>query len=214
MKWFEHWKEKRFQYYLDLGVRKSKLRFHQHGPDELAHYAKLAFDIQYEFPFGWKELEGIHNRTDYDLKRHTEFSGKDLTYLDEVTQRALHPVHHRDLRGADPHRARRALRDAYDEERSRGRSGSCCASTRAIAPITVGIFPLVKKDGLARAGARSSTTSCARISAPSTTRAGPSAAATAARTRSARRSASPWTTRPRRTRPSPSASATPCSRCA
>ncbi len=76
MKWFEYWKEQRFQYYLDLGVRKSKLRFHQHGPDELAHYAKLAFDIQYEFPFGWKELEGIHNRTDYDLKRHTEFSGQ------------------------------------------------------------------------------------------------------------------------------------------
>ena len=59
------------------------MRFHQHGPDELAFYAKVAFDIQYEFPFGWKELEGIHNRTDYDLRRHGEFSGKDLTYLDD-----------------------------------------------------------------------------------------------------------------------------------
>ncbi len=91
MKWFEHWKEKRFQYYLDLGVRKAKLRFHQHGPDELAFYAKVAFDIEYEFPFGWKELEGIHDRTDYDLKRHTEFSGKDLSYLDEVTKERYIP---------------------------------------------------------------------------------------------------------------------------
>ena len=77
-KWFDYWKQKRFDYYSKLGIREGKIRFSEHGPDELAHYAKKAFDIQYEFPFGWQELEGIHNRTDFDLSKHTEFSGKDL----------------------------------------------------------------------------------------------------------------------------------------
>ncbi len=114
-KWFEHWKEKRFQYYQDLGIRASKLRFHQHGPDELAHYAKLAFDIQYEFPFGWRELEGIHNRTDYDLKRHTEFSGKDLTYLDEQTKERFVPYIIETSAGLT-RTVLVVLCDAYDEE--------------------------------------------------------------------------------------------------
>ena len=134
MKWFEHWKERRFQYYLDLGVRKSKLRFHQHGPDELAHYAKLAFDIQYEFPFGWKELEGIHNRTDYDLKRHTEFSGQGPHVPGRGDPRALHPVHHRDLRGAHAHGAGRPLGCLRRGDRGRGEAGGACASIRASRP--------------------------------------------------------------------------------
>jgi glycyl-tRNA synthetase len=157
MKWFEHWKERRFQYYLDLGVRKSKLRFHQHGPDELAHYAKLAFDIQYEFPFGWKELEGIHNRTDYDLKRHTEFSGKDLTYLDEVSHERYIPYIIETSAGLT-RTVLVVLSDAYDEEEVEGENaqGGAPREKRVvlrfhprIAPITVGVFPLVKKDGLA-----------------------------------------------------------------
>jgi len=88
LKWFEIWREKRMDYYRRLGIRTEKLRWHQHGKDELAHYAKDAYDIQYEFPMGWRELEGVHNRTDYDLKRHTEFSGKDLSYLEEETRSA------------------------------------------------------------------------------------------------------------------------------
>jgi glycyl-tRNA synthetase len=147
MKWFEHWKEKRFQYYLDLGVRKSKLRFHQHGPDELAHYAKLAFDIQYEFPFGWKELEGIHNRTDYDLKRHTEFSGKDLTYLDEQTHERYIPYIIETSAGLT-RTVLVILSDAYDEETVEGEKRVVLRFHPRLAPITVGIFPLVKKDGL------------------------------------------------------------------
>ena len=147
MKWFEHWKEKRFQYYLDLGVRKSKLRFHQHGPDELAHYAKLAFDIQYEFPFGWKELEGIHNRTDYDLKRHTEFSGKDLTYLDEVSHERYIPYIIETSAGLT-RTVLVVLSDAYDEEIVEGEKRVVMRFHPRLAPITVGIFPLVKKDGL------------------------------------------------------------------
>ncbi len=147
MKWFEHWKERRLQYYLDLGVRKSKLRFHQHGPDELAHYAKLAFDIQYEFPFGWKELEGIHNRTDYDLKRHTEFSGKDLTYLDEVSHERYIPYIIETSAGLT-RTVLVVLSDAYDEEVVEGEKRVVLHFHPRIAPITVGIFPLVKKDGL------------------------------------------------------------------
>src|SRR5690606_13253101 len=89
--WFEKWKEIRFQWHLDNGVRKHKLRFHEHGPKELAHYAKAAFDVEYEFPFGWQELEGIHNRTDFDLKRHQEFSGKKLEYFDERSKERYIP---------------------------------------------------------------------------------------------------------------------------
>jgi glycyl-tRNA synthetase len=154
--WFEHWKEKRFQYYLDLGVRRSKLRFHQHGPGELAHYAKLAFDIEYEFPFGWKELEGIHNRTDYDLKRHTEYSGRDLSYLDEATKERYIPYIIETSAGLT-RTVLVVLADAYDEEVvQRPAQGEVEGEKRVvlrlhprIAPTTVGVFPLVKKDGLA-----------------------------------------------------------------
>jgi len=147
-KWFEHWKEKRLQFYLDLGVRKSKLRFHQHGPDELAHYARLAFDIQYEFPFGWKELEGIHNRTDYDLKRHMEFSGKDLTYLDEQSHERYTPYIIETSAGLT-RTVLVILSDAYDEEMVEGEKRVVLHFHPRLAPITAGIFPLVKKDGLA-----------------------------------------------------------------
>ena len=90
-KWFEYWKKERWEYYKKIGIRQDKLRFHQHGPGELAFYAKDAYDIEYEFPMGWQELEGIHNRTNYDLTRHTEFSGKDQGYLEEVTNRRFIP---------------------------------------------------------------------------------------------------------------------------
>src|SRR5690606_31518738 len=83
MDWFEKWKEWRFQWHIENGLRREKLRFHEHGPNELAHYAKAAVDIQYQFPIGWSELEGVHNRTDFDLRRHQEFSGKKLEYFDE-----------------------------------------------------------------------------------------------------------------------------------
>ena len=74
-RWFEYWREQRMAWHLSLGISRDKLRFHEHGPEELAHYAKRAFDIQYRFPFGWQEFEGIHNRTDYDLSRHQRYSG-------------------------------------------------------------------------------------------------------------------------------------------
>ncbi len=145
-KWFEYWKAERFQYYQKLGVREAKLRFHQHGPDELAHYAKIAFDIQYEFPFGWKELEGIHNRTDFDLRRHSEFSGKDLSYLDERNERFLPYVI--ETSAGLTRTVLTVLSDAYDEDEAEGEKRVVLRLHPAIAPVTVGVFPLVKKDGL------------------------------------------------------------------
>ncbi len=147
-KWFDYWKNERIQYYYKLGVRKNKLRFSQHGPDELAHYAKEAFDIQYEFPFGWQELEGIHNRTDYDLKRHTEFSNKDMSYLDEITKERYVPYIIETSAGLN-RSLLMVLSDAYDEETVEGETRVVMRLHPRLAPVTAGVFPLVKKDGLA-----------------------------------------------------------------
>jgi len=147
-KWFDYWKAERFEYYQKLGVRDSRLRFHQHGPDELAHYAKVAFDIQYEFPFGWKELEGIHNRTDFDLRRHGEFSGKDLTYLDDGRGERFTPYVIETSAGLT-RTVLTVLCDAYDEDEAEGEKRVVLRLHPAVAPVTVGVFPLVKKDGLA-----------------------------------------------------------------
>ncbi|MBN2533827.1 MAG: glycine--tRNA ligase [Spirochaetales bacterium] len=147
-KWFEHWKEKRLKYYLALGIRENKLRFKEHGPGELAHYAKKAFDIEYEFPFGWKEIEGIHNRTDYDLRRHMEYSGKDLKYLDDVTKERYIPYIIETSAGLT-RSVLVVLSDAYGEEEVEGENRTVLRFHPLIAPITIGVFPLVKKDGLA-----------------------------------------------------------------
>ena len=148
-KWFEYWKEQRWNYYVKLGIRENKLQFHQHGPDELAHYAKDAYDIQYEFPFGWKELEGVHNRTDYDLRRHAEYSGKDLNYLDEVTKERYIPYVIETSAGLT-RTVLTVLSDAYEEEQIDAKESRTVLRFHPdIAPITVGVFPLVKKDGLA-----------------------------------------------------------------
>ncbi len=146
--WFEYWKKVRWDYYLKLGIRPERLRFHRHGPDELAHYAKDAFDIEYEFPFGWKELEGIHNRTDYDLRRHMEFSGKDLTWLDDQTRERYIPYVIETSAGLT-RTVLTVLADAYDEEEVEGDTRTVLRFHPTVAPITVGVFPLVKKDGLA-----------------------------------------------------------------
>jgi glycyl-tRNA synthetase len=147
-KWFSHWLGKRQEYYKKLGIRSEKIRIHQHGPDELAHYAKDAYDIEYEFPFGWSELEGVHNRTDFDLKRHGEHSGKDLSYLDDATRERYVPYVIETSAGLT-RTVLVALADAYDEEELDGEVRTVLHFHPRIAPITVGIFPLVKKDGLA-----------------------------------------------------------------
>ncbi len=148
-KWFEYWKKERWDYYKKLGIRGGKLRFHQHGPGELAHYAKDAYDIEYEFPMGWQELEGIHNRTDYDLSRHAEFSGKDMTYLDEAANKRFTPYVVETSAGLT-RTVLTVLSDAYEEQEvAEGDTRVVMHFHPCIAPIKLGVFPLVKKDGLA-----------------------------------------------------------------
>lgn len=150
-KWFEYWMEQRMQWQLSLGLRKSKLRFHEHGPGELAHYAKKAFDIEYEFPFGWNEFEGIHNRTDYDLGRHAEYSGKDLRYFDQDENRKYIPYIIETSAGCD-RTLLTCLVDAYDEETVEGETRVVLHLSPKLAPIKAGIFPLVKRDGMPEIG--------------------------------------------------------------
>ncbi len=148
MDWFEHWKQDRIQYYKDLGINQDKLRFHQHGEDELAHYAAAAFDIQYKFPFGWKELEGIHNRTDFDLNAHQEFSGKDQSYFDDETKEKYIPFIVETSAGCD-RTLLTVLVDAFEEQELEKDTRTVLHLHPALAPIKAGIFPLVKKEGLA-----------------------------------------------------------------
>ena len=147
-RWFTYWKDERMAYYSRIGIRPTRLRFQQHGPDELAHYAKEAADIQFEFPFGWQELEGIHNRTDYDLRRHHEFSGKDQSYLDDTTREKFVPFIVETSAGLT-RSVLMVLCDAYDEDEVEGETRVVLRLHPRIAPVTVGVFPLVKKDGLA-----------------------------------------------------------------
>ncbi|MCL2706068.1 MAG: glycine--tRNA ligase [Spirochaetaceae bacterium] len=148
-KWFDYWKNERWEYYKKLGIRQDKLRFHQHGPGELAHYAKVAYDIEYEFPMGWQELEGIHNRTDYDLSRHAEFSGKDMSYLDEATNKKFTPYIIETSAGLT-RTVLTVLSDAYEEQQiEEGDTRVVMHFHPCVAPVKLGVFPLVKKDGLA-----------------------------------------------------------------
>jgi glycyl-tRNA synthetase len=152
-RWFEEWRAARMQWHVDLGITAAKLRFHQHTADELAHYAKAAFDIEYEFPFGWHEFEGIHNRTDFDLSRHQQHSGKKLDYLDPATNERFVPYIIETSLGAD-RLALVALVDAYHEEEVEGEPRVVLRFHPAIAPIKAGVFPLVKKDGMPEVATR------------------------------------------------------------
>ena len=142
-KWFEYWKDERLKWFSRLGIQSEKLRFHEHGEGELAHYAKNAFDIEYEFPFGWHEVEGIHNRTDFDLGRHQESSNKDLRYFDDSQGEKYIPYIVETSIGCD-RVLLSVLIDAYEEEEER----VVLRLAPEIAPIRVAVFPLVKKDGM------------------------------------------------------------------
>lgn len=142
-KWFQYWMEKRMAWYERLGLKKENLRFHEHGPDELAHYAKAAFDIEYKFPFEWQEIEGIHNRTDFDLGRHAEYSGKNMSYFDDQAQGKYIPYVIETSIGCD-RTVLTSIVDAYEEEEER----VVLRFAPSIAPIKAAILPLVKKDGM------------------------------------------------------------------
>jgi len=152
MEIFESWKEKRLNWHQSLGLKREKLRFHEHGPKELAHYAKAAFDIEYEFPFGWQEIEGIHHRSDFDLSQHAKFSGKKLAVFDQEAKQSFVPYVIETSVGCD--RATLTLLiDAYDEENVNGEGEEAGPRTvlrfaPQIAPYKIAIFPLMKKDPL------------------------------------------------------------------
>lgn len=148
-KWFPYWREQRMNFYINkLGIVPEHLRWHQHGPDELAFYAKDAYDIQFLFPMGWQELEGIHSRTDYDLTQHQKFSGKDLTYLDPETNEKYIPYVVETSAGLTRN-VLMALSDAYDEETLEdGDVRTVLHFHPNVAPVTVAVLPLVKKDGI------------------------------------------------------------------
>jgi glycyl-tRNA synthetase len=142
------WIQERFDWYLrDLGIRRERLRLRPHEPDELAHYAKAATDIEYEFPFGWGELEGVANRTDYDLRAHQEHSRQDLTYLDQESGERYLPYVIEPAVGVDRIMVM-ALVDAYDEDEVRGETRVVLRLHPNIAPVQVAVMPLSKKESL------------------------------------------------------------------
>lgn len=145
--WFAYWREQRWQWYRDLGMAEDHLRWHEHGPGELAHYARMAVDIEYPFPMGWKEMEGIHDRTDWDLRRHAEFSGKDLSYFDDAKKERFIPFIIETSAGAD--RATLAfLTEAYSEDEVEGEKRVVMRFHKRIAPVKAAVLPLSKKDPL------------------------------------------------------------------
>ena len=146
--WFAFWLEERMRWWRDvLGVKAEKLRLRPHAQEELAHYAKAATDVEYEYPFGWQELEGIANRTDFDLTQHAEFSGKDLSYFDEETKERYVPYVIEPAMGVDRCMFTLML-DAYDEEEVRGEKRVVLRFHPNVAPIQVAVLPLSKNEQL------------------------------------------------------------------
>lgn len=148
--WFEYWRQERWDWFTSLGIKADRLRRKPH--EKLAHYAAAAEDIEYLFPFGWGEVEGIHSRTDFDLQRHQEFSGKKLEYVDTATRERYVPYVIETAVGAT-RTFMAVLCDAYEEETVAGDDGS--SETRTVmrfaphlAPMTAAVFPLVNKDGM------------------------------------------------------------------
>ena len=175
-KWFQHWKEARFNWYIDLRLKKENLRFRDHDGNELAHYAKACVDVEYRFPCGggdWQELEGIANRTDYDLRQHQrgirtlnkwfendrqlekieladeakDFEKGPLSYFDDEQKKRYIPYVIEPSAGID-RSALAFLVDAYDEEQVRGEQRNLLRFHPALAPMKVAVFPLVKRDGM------------------------------------------------------------------
>ncbi len=151
-KWYAYWRDARYQWYIDLGLTKDNLRLREHEGKELAHYAKGCADVEYTFPFGIAELEGCANRTDFDLKQHAKFSGKDLSYYDDETKERFIPYVIEPSAGAD--RATLAfLCEAYTEDQAPDDKGVMQERIvmklhPKLAPIKAAIFPLVKKEGM------------------------------------------------------------------
>ena len=148
--WHRRWLDYRFEWYVNLGMKRENLRLREHGPEELAHYAKCCFDIEYKFPgsLDWSEIEGIANRGDFDLTQHARYSGQDLSYYDEESGQRFVPYVIEPSAGVD--RSLLAfLIDAYDEEADKEGIRVVLRLHPALAPIKVAVLPLSKKESLA-----------------------------------------------------------------
>src|ERR1019366_8267073 len=137
----------RMAWYLGLGLDSARLRWHQHEAGELAHYAKAAYDIEYEFPFGWQEIEGVHNRTDFDLRRHQEYSGKKMEYFEQATGERYLPYVVETAAGAD-RVTLTVMADAYREEMVEAETRVGMGFAPHLAPVKVAVLPLVNKAGM------------------------------------------------------------------
>ncbi len=144
--WHEYWIEQRWNWYLDLGIKEENLRRYEHPKEKLSHYSKRTVDIEYNYPFaGWSELEGVANRTDYDLKQHAEHSGENLEYIDQATNNRYYPYVIEPAVGPD--RIMLAfLMDAYTEEEINGEERTVLKLHPRIAPTKAAVFPLSKKE--------------------------------------------------------------------
>src|SRR5207253_883113 len=146
-KWHQHWMGERERWYTELGIRPDHLRVRAHGEDELSHYSSATSDIEYLFPIGWSELEGIADRGDFDLTQHAKFSGEKLEYFDQQTKERYVPHVIEPAAGAD--RATLAfLVDSYEVEEVEGRQRTVLRLHPRLAPVKVAVLPLVSKDGL------------------------------------------------------------------
>ncbi len=143
--WYEYWKEERWKWFATIGIPARKLRWSEH--EQLAHYARAAVDIEYEFPFGWGEIEGVHNRGDYDLSQHEKLSGKSLKYFDDATREKVLPSVVETAMGAS-RASMVCLVGAYHEEEVEGEKRVVMRFHPRVAPLKAAIFPLVKRDGM------------------------------------------------------------------
>ena len=151
--WFRYWIDERKKWYIDLGMKEENIRFREHEPEELSHYSAGTFDVDYNFPWGFDELEGIASRTDFDLKAHMEMSGKDLTYFDQDSGERFVPYVIEPAAGAT--RTTFAfLLDAYDEEEVRGETRAVMRLDKRLAPVKVAVLPLSKKTELIEVSAK------------------------------------------------------------
>jgi len=145
-RWFEHWLEQRLRWYVELGIREDYLRLRPHGTEELSHYSSATSDIEYHFPIGWLELEGVANRGDFDLKQHTTFSGQKLEYVDTADGERYVP-HVVEPAGGPDRSTLAFLVDAYDEEVVEGEQRTVLRLHPLLAPVKVAVLPLVRRDG-------------------------------------------------------------------
>jgi glycyl-tRNA synthetase len=145
--WYRKWRDERFAWYQELGLKGANLRLREHGKEELSFYSRGTSDVEYNFPWGWGELEGIAHRGDYDLKQHVQFSGKDLSYFDDETKERFVPHVIEPSAGAT-RSVLAFLCEAYAEEQVEGEMRTVMRFHPRLAPVKAAVFPLVKKDGM------------------------------------------------------------------